>query len=49
LAASDSFAPTAGWAPAFFYVAATSVGAWVLAVILRAYYDSEPGRISAVP
>lgn len=46
LAASDSFALAAQWAPALFYVAATSVSAWLLGAILRALYRRESGGYS---
>lgn len=49
LAASDLSALAAEWAPALFYVAAASVGAWFLAAILRAYYYSQPGRFPTPP
>lgn len=46
VAASDLSALAAEWAPAFFYVAATSVGAWFLAAILRALYYADSDRVS---
>lgn len=49
LAASELSVLAAAWAPAFFYVAATSVGAWFLGAILRAYYYSDPARIPTAP
>lgn len=49
LAASDISAFAAAWAPAFFYVAAASVGAWFLAALLRVYYYSDPARLPTAP
>lgn len=49
LAASDLSALAAAWAPAFFCVAAASVGAWFLAAILRAYYYADSARFTAAP
>lgn len=46
LAASDLSMLAAEWAPAFFCVAAASVGAWFFAAILRALYYADSGRVS---
>lgn len=47
LAASELFASAAEWAPAFFYLAATSVNVWFFAAALRAFYYRESSRFPA--
>ena len=41
LAASELSAIATQWAPAFSYIAATSVAAWVAGLVLRAFYYRE--------
>jgi CHASE2 domain-containing sensor protein len=44
LAASELSAVATHWAPAFSYVAAASVAAWVAGAVLRAFYYRESRR-----
>jgi len=45
LAAAELSAIATQWSPAFAYVAAASVGAWIAGAILRAFYYRESGRV----
>jgi CHASE2 domain-containing sensor protein len=48
LAASELSAIATHWAPAFSYVAASSVAAWIAGAVLRAFYYREPrGSLTA--
>ena len=44
LAASELSAIATHWAPAFTYVAASSVAAWIAGAVLRAFYYRESRR-----
>jgi CHASE2 domain-containing sensor protein len=44
LAASELSAIATHWAPAFTYVAAASVAAWIAGAVLRAFYYRESRR-----